>query len=87
MPRLRAAASSPCLSLLPTHPSSPLQVREAHLAELPAEHMFVGRTPLTIADIRAWNTIQEQEYELHRNDCRHYVNSLVAYTTGAWAGG
>ncbi len=23
-----------------------------------------------------------QHYELHRNDCRHYINCLVKYTTG-----
>jgi hypothetical protein len=45
--------------------------------------MYVGRTPLSLGDIRAWNSVHSQiEYELHRSDCRHYVNSLVHYTTG-----
>ena len=117
--------------------------RERRLSKLPDAHMFVGRTPLTLHDIRAWNTLQEQvrgpqrwrrlfllclfeqvclcavescsmpmqscaflrrsckdrgtqsqvwsatrcpplqDYELHRNDCRHYINCLVKYTTGA----
>lgn len=48
--------------------------------------MYVGRTPLSIGDIRAWNSVHVQtEYELHRSDCRHYVNSLVQYTTGVEA--
>jgi hypothetical protein len=45
--------------------------------------MYVGRTPLTLADIRAWNSVHEAaEYELHRSDCRHYVNAVVRYATG-----
>ena len=52
------------------------------VAELPAAHMYVGRTNLSIEDIRAWNSMHRREYELHVNDCRHYVNSLVKYTTG-----
>ncbi|PSC67023.1 hypothetical protein C2E20_9320, partial [Micractinium conductrix] len=61
------------------------EVRERRLSRLPEAHMYVGRTPLTMADIRAWNTLQEQgcmDYELHANDCRHYINCLVKYTTG-----
>ena len=26
--------------------------------------------------------VPAQHYELHRNDCRHYINCLVRYTTG-----
>lgn len=53
------------------------------LTHLPRSHMFVGRTPLSLSDIRAWNNIHAaSKYELHRSDCRHYVNSLVHYTTG-----
>lgn len=63
----------------------PGEVRERRLSKLPAAHMLVGRTPLTLSDIRAWNSLQQQgcmDYELHRNDCRHYTNCLVQYTTG-----
>ena len=59
------------------------QVRERRLRRLPEEHMFVGTTNLSLADIRAWNTVHAApEYELHRSDCRHYTNALVQYTTG-----
>ncbi|PRW32493.1 hypothetical protein C2E21_8371 [Chlorella sorokiniana] len=63
----------------------PGEVRERRLMRLPDAHMYVGRTPLSLEDIRAWNALQEQgsmHYELHRNDCRHYINCLVKYTTG-----
>lgn len=59
------------------------QVREKRLKRLPDSHMFVGTTHLSLGDIRAWNTVHAApEYELHRSDCRHYVNALVRYTTG-----
>jgi hypothetical protein len=59
------------------------QVREKRLRALPDSHMFMGTTNLTLGEIRAWNTIHAApEYELHRSDCRHYVNALVRYTTG-----
>ncbi len=52
------------------------------LEALPSAHVYVGRTNLSIDDIRAWNSMHRREYELHVNDCRHYVNCLVKYTTG-----
>ena len=59
------------------------QVREKTLHALPDAHMFVGTTDMSLADVRAWNTVHAApEYELHRSDCRHYVNALVRYTTG-----
>lgn len=59
------------------------QVRENKLTSLPDCHLYVGRTHLSMSDIRAWNNIHaSSSYELHRSDCRHYVNSLVHYTTG-----
>lgn len=59
------------------------QVREKRLKSLPDSHMFMGTTNLTLGEIRAWNTVHAApEYELHRSDCRHYVNALVRYTTG-----
>ena len=59
------------------------KVREHKLTSLPDSHLYVGRTHLSMSDIRAWNSVHAScSYELHRSDCRHYVNSLVHYTTG-----
>jgi len=59
------------------------QVRERRLRRLPDSHMFMGTTNMSLAEIRAWNTVHAApEYELHRSDCRHYTNALVRYTTG-----
>eukprot|EP00775_Hariotina_reticulata_P002253 gene2253-2565_t len=45
--------------------------------------MYVGRTRLSLADIRHYNSAQgRMQYMLHDHDCRHYVNRLVKYTTG-----
>lgn len=45
--------------------------------------MLVGTTNLSLSDIRSFNSLQSRVlYLLHQNDCRHYVNSLVQYTTG-----
>lgn len=56
------------------------------LLEMPESCMLVGTTNLTLADIRSFNALQSRVlYLLHRNDCRHYVNSLVQYTTGVQA--
>ena len=69
------------------------EVRERRLSALPASHMYIGTTRLSLADIRAFNSLHhERSYELHVHDCRHYVNSLVAYATGevaaqAWGWG
>jgi len=59
------------------------EIREHILITLPDSHMFVGHTALTLDDIRAWSEVRaQQHYELHNNDCRHFVNSLVQYSTG-----
>jgi hypothetical protein len=59
------------------------KVREHKLTSLPDSHLYVGRTHLSMSDIRAWNSVHAaSSYELHRSDCRHFVNSLVHYTTG-----
>eukprot|EP00890_Picochlorum_soloecismus_P003396 jgi/Picsp_1/4057/NSC_01568-R1_protein len=59
------------------------QVRERKISSLPNSHMYVGTTHLSLAEIRSWNRIHAATvYELHRSDCRHYVNALVRYTTG-----
>lgn len=38
----------------------PGEVRERRLSRLPEAHMYVGRTPLSLPDIRAWNALQQQ---------------------------
>lgn len=38
----------------------PGEVRERRLSRLPEAHLYMGRTPLSLADIRAWNALQEQ---------------------------
>lgn len=63
-------------------PGSRGEIRESELTELPLAHLYVGRTRMSLADIRSFNAAQALRYELHRNDCRHYVNSLVRYATG-----
>lgn len=59
------------------------EVREVKLTEMPKSSMYVGNTSLSLSDIRSFNLLQSRVlYLLHKNDCRHYVNSLVHYTTG-----
>ncbi|WIA38484.1 hypothetical protein OEZ86_001806 [Tetradesmus obliquus] len=59
------------------------EIREKELAVLPPASLYMGRTQLSLADIRRYNSAQSSMmYTLHDNDCRHYVNSLVQYATG-----
>jgi len=58
------------------------EIRERVLPDLPPNHMYVGRTSLTLREIREYNQLQNSRYELNTNDCRHYVNNLVRFTTG-----
>jgi hypothetical protein len=43
-----------------------VQIRESPVSELPPSHMYVGRTTLSLADIRAYSKNQRMVYELHR---------------------
>lgn len=52
------------------------------VSSLPEDCMFVGRTRLTLDDIRTFNQVQNSVYLLNQNDCRHYCNNLVKYSTG-----
>jgi hypothetical protein len=84
-PLARLLSKAPRSSNAPARPGHTVggSVREHLLTTLPDAHMYVGRTHLSMADIRAWNDVHASPtYELHRTDCRHYVNSLVRYTTG-----
>eukprot|EP00210_Caulerpa_lentillifera_P001897 g1824.t1 len=60
----------------------PGEIREQILNKLPEDYLFVGSTHLTINDVRKFNYLQSTYYELHKNDCRHYINNLTKYTTG-----
>ncbi len=40
------------------------------VTELPPRHMYVGKTHLSVNDIRSFNNIQRLVYELNENDCR-----------------
>lgn len=44
--------------------------------------VFLGRTRASLSDIRSFNRKQSSVYELHSNDCRHYVNNLCRFVTG-----
>jgi hypothetical protein len=47
------------------------EIREKTLEALPAASMYMGRTQLSLADIRRYNSAQgSQMYTLHDNDCR-----------------
>ena len=72
--------------LLSGHASAgvPGEVRERWLSELPS-HMplvHVGRTSLSLQQIREFNQQQPTYYLLHDNDCRHFANNLVQHMTG-----
>lgn len=63
------------------------QSHAVQLATLPPLHMYVGRTQLSLDDIRSFNNLQQCQYELHRNDCRchaylvpHAEASVHAYS-------
>jgi len=46
------------------------EIRERKLDALPAAHMYVGRTSLTLDDVRMYNLGRAKQYRLHQNDCR-----------------
>lgn len=40
------------------------------LTSLPASFVYVGRSNLSLGDVRSFNRVQQTHYELHQNDCR-----------------
>eukprot|EP00898_Chlorokybus_atmophyticus_P007105 jgi/Chlat1/7396/Chrsp6S07427 len=62
--------------------AKPGEVRETVLDSLPETCMLIGRTPMSLEEIRTFNSAQDLYYELNNNDCRHYVNNLCRYTLG-----
>ena len=43
------------------------------LTSLPPSFVYVGRSHLSLGDIRSFNRVQQTHYELHQNDCRYDV--------------
>ena len=63
--------------------STPGHVRENRLNALPIQGTYlVGRTSMTLEDIRAFNATRDTTYSVNKNDCRHYVNALCLAGTG-----
>jgi len=55
------------------------EIRESVLKQLPDKSYLVGTTHLSLDDIRGFNGARDLMYELHTNDCRHYLNDLSYY--------
>ncbi len=58
------------------------EVREVKVSALSKDHLQLGTTQMTLKDVRELSKNLPQHYELHVNDCRHYVNSIAEATTG-----
>ena len=62
------------------------EIREARLPPgeaLPDEHLVVGRTRMTLDDVRAFNRDGfDRQYKMNTNDCRHYVNAVCSHCVG-----
>ena len=52
------------------------------LSDLPPTSVYLGRSKLDLDGIRRFNALQNMRYELNRNDCRHYVDTIVHEATG-----
>jgi len=63
---------TPCVCLLYCcHRGVVGEIRERSLQQLPPACMYMGRTSLSLEDIRQYNAAQgRQTYTLHENDCR-----------------
>ena len=63
--------------------ATPGHVRERRLNAVPQEGTYlVGRTSMTLEDIRGFNATRDTMYQVNKNDCRHYVNDLCTEGTG-----
>jgi hypothetical protein len=61
------------------------EIRERQLHQLPAACMYMGRTSLTLDDIRQYNAAQgRRTYTLHENDCRYVVQAFRALQQLHW---
>ena len=57
------------------------EIRDHKVRSLPDGAYLVGTTHLSLDDIRGFNDARDMVYELHVNDCRHYLNDLCYYLT------
>lgn len=57
------------------------EIRQTKLQKLPEGAYLVGSTHMTLDDIHGFNQARDAVYELHVNDCRHYLNDLSFYLT------
>ena len=63
--------------------ATPGHVRERRLNAIPQEGTYlVGRTSMTLEDIRGFNATRDTMYQVNKNDCRHFVNDLCLEGTG-----
>ena len=51
----------------------PMVCYALQLTSLPPSFVYVGRSQLSLGDIRSFNKVQQTHYELHRNDCRYGI--------------
>jgi len=58
------------------------EVRESFVQELSVDHSQIGTTSLNVNEIRSLCETFPQNYELHVNDCRHFVNEVAEVATG-----
>ena len=54
------------------------------LMELPESSMFVGRTKLSMRDIRSFNSLQNNLYLLHKSDCRWAGHPGILCSFRSW---
>lgn len=62
------------------------EIREIDVSadELPEDHIVVGKTAMTLDDIRTFNRETfDKNYKMNTNDCRHYVNALCSHSIGS----
>ena len=81
-----AAAGGDRESALPSSSSKAVlgEVREKTLAanDLPHDAVCIGTTHLSVPEVRALSKRHPNWYELHANDCRHFVNRVARESTG-----
>lgn len=58
------------------------EIREVSLSSLPKDTVCLGTTGMTMDEIRQFVKEQPIWYELHLNDCRHFVNKIAKASTG-----
>lgn len=65
-----------CAATLWQETCSPIPIDvPMQVTELPPKHMYVGKTHVSVNDIRSFNNIQRLVYELNENDCRWVLST------------